>query len=63
MKNIRLKNFLMEIVKPILIFTIYIVFVTLLSNTIGIYFNTNASIVAAGVFIVTYPIYYHFINN
>jgi hypothetical protein len=52
-----------EIIKPISIFTAYIIIVTLLSNMIGIYFNTNVSIVAAGVFIVTYPIYYHFINN
>ena len=52
-----------EIVKPILIFTAYITLVALLSNTIGIYFDTNASIVAAGVFVVTYPVYYHFIDN
>lgn len=52
-----------EIVKPILIFTAYITLIALLSNTIGIYFDTNASIVAAGVFVVTYPVYYHFIDN
>lgn len=58
-----MKKFINEILRPILIFTIYIIIVTLLSNMIGIYFDTNASIVAAGVFVVTYPIYYNFINN
>lgn len=51
-----------EVIKPILIFTAYITLVALLSNMIGIYFNTDISIVSAGVFIVAYPVYIFILN-
>jgi hypothetical protein len=55
-------HWIKEILKPILIFSLYFIMVALLSNTIVIYFNTNISIASLTILILTYPIYLYFIN-
>jgi hypothetical protein len=55
-------NCIKEILKPILIFSTYLVIIALLSNTISVYFNTNISIISAIILIITYPVYLYFIN-
>jgi hypothetical protein len=55
-------NRIKEILKPILIFSTYLVIIALLSKTISVYFNTNISIISAIILIITYPVYLYFIN-
>ena len=63
MKGVKMKNSLIVILKPIVIFSLYITTVALLSNIISSYFNTNISVISAVILILTYPIYYYLIKN
>jgi len=59
MKGVKMKNSLIVILKPIVIFSLYITTVALLSNIIVSDFNFNITAVYTAILILTYPIYYY----
>jgi hypothetical protein len=58
-----MKKFLTEIVKPTMIFTVYIIIVAFIANILGTYFHIDTSIMTGILFLVTYPIYIKIIDN
>lgn len=58
-----MKRLINEILKPIAIFSLYFIIVALLSNMIVGYFDSNITVIYTIVLILTYPIYYYFIQK
>jgi hypothetical protein len=58
-----MKKFINEILKPTIIFAIYMVAVAFVSNIIGKYIHFDISIITGVLFLVTYPIYIKFIDK
>lgn len=56
-------NKIKEILRPMLIFTLYFIIASLLTTILEMSFNINYQVGLLIAMIPTYPIYYHFINN